>query len=62
MPAIVVGVIIFEYEEQYAWVNWGGSNSNVEDVTLLLRKGVQKQNQNWILGFESIKLEFVLRF
>ena len=25
MPAIIVRVIIFVYEEQYAWVKWGGS-------------------------------------
>ena len=29
MPAIVVRVIIFVYEEQYAWVNWGGLKSSL---------------------------------
>ena len=29
MPAIVVRVIIFVYEEQYAWVMWGGSRSSL---------------------------------
>ena len=32
MPAIVVRVIIFVYEEQYAWVNWGGSKSSLFSI------------------------------
>ena len=29
MPAIVVRVIIYVYEEQYAWVKWGGARSSI---------------------------------
>ena len=28
LPAMVVRTIIFVYEEQYAWVRWGGSHSS----------------------------------
>ena len=33
MPAIVVRVIIFVYEEQYAWVRWGKSRSSIVNGT-----------------------------
>jgi hypothetical protein len=39
MPAIVVRVIIFVYEEQYAWVNWGGSKSSLFSIVNGTRQG-----------------------
>ena len=39
MPAIVVRVIIFVYEEQYAWVKWGGSRSSLFPIVNGTRQG-----------------------
>ena len=39
MSVIVVRVIIFVYEEQYAWVNWGGSKSCVFSIVNGTRQG-----------------------
>ena len=39
MPAIVVRVIIFVYEEQYAWVRWGGSRSCTFSIVNGTRQG-----------------------
>ena len=39
MPAIVVRVIIFVYEEQYAWVKWGGSRSSLFPMVNGTRQG-----------------------
>ena len=36
MPAIVVRVILFVYEEKYAWVNWGGSKSSLFAIVFAL--------------------------
>ena len=32
MPAMVVRVIIRVYEDQYAWVKWGGSSSSIFSI------------------------------
>ena len=39
MPDIVVRVIIFVYEEQYAWVKWGGSRSSLFPIVNGTRQG-----------------------
>ena len=39
MPAIVVRVIIFVYEEQYAWVKWGNSRSSLFPIVNGTRQG-----------------------
>ena len=39
MPAIIVRVIIFVYEEQYAWVNWGNSKSSIFSIVNGTRQG-----------------------
>ena len=39
MPAIVIRVIIFVYEEQYAWVRWGGSRSCTFSIVNGTRRG-----------------------
>ena len=39
MPAIVIRVIIFVYEEQYAWVRWGGSRSCTFSIVNGTRQG-----------------------
>jgi hypothetical protein len=39
MPAIVVRVIIFVYEEQYAWVSWCVSKSSVFSIVNVTRQG-----------------------
>ena len=39
MPAIVVRVIVFVYEEQYAWVKWGSSRSSLFKIVNGTRQG-----------------------
>ena len=39
MPAIVVRVIIRVYEDQYAWVKWGGSRSSIFSIVNGTRQG-----------------------
>ena len=39
MPAIVVRVIIFVYEEQYAWIKWGNSRSSLFPIVNGTRQG-----------------------
>ena len=39
MPAIVVRVIVYVYEEQYAWVKWGGSYSSTFSIVNGTRQG-----------------------
>ena len=39
MPAIIVRVIIFVYEEQYAWVKWGSARSNRFSIVNGSRQG-----------------------
>ena len=39
LPALVVRVIIFVYEEQYAWVKWGNSKSEVFSIVNGTRQG-----------------------
>ena len=39
MPAIVVRVIIFVNEEQYAWVKWGGTKSSIFSIVNGTRQG-----------------------
>ena len=39
MPAIIVRVIVRVYEEQYAWVKWGNSRSNIFTIVNGTRQG-----------------------
>ena len=39
MPAIIVRVIIFVYEEQYAWVKWGRAKSSIFTIVNGTRQG-----------------------
>ena len=39
MPAIVVRVIIRVYEDQYAWVKWGGTRSSLFSIVNGTRQG-----------------------
>ena len=39
MPAIVVRVIVRVYEDQYAWVKWGGSRSSIFSIVNGTRQG-----------------------
>ena len=39
MPAIIVRVIIFVYEEQYAWVKWGSTRSSTFSIVNGTRQG-----------------------
>ena len=39
MPTIVVRVIIFVYEEQYAWVKWGSARSSIFTIVNGTRQG-----------------------
>ena len=39
MPAIIVRVIIFVYEEQYAWVKWGRAKSSIFIIVNGTRQG-----------------------
>ena len=39
MPAIIVRVIIFVYEEQYAWVKWGSARSSIFPIVNGTRQG-----------------------
>ena len=39
MPAIIVRVIIFVYEEQYAWVKWGSARSSIFSIVNGTRQG-----------------------
>ena len=39
MPAIIVRVIIFVYEEQHAWVRWGSARSNRFSIVNGTRQG-----------------------
>ena len=39
MSAIAVRVIIFVYEEQYAWIRWGKSRSSIFPIVNGTRQG-----------------------
>ena len=39
MPAMIVRVIIFVYEEQYAWVKWGRAKSSIFIIVNGTRQG-----------------------
>jgi hypothetical protein len=39
MPAIIVRVIIYVYEEQYAWVKWGEARSSLFSIVNGTRQG-----------------------
>ena len=39
MPAIIVRVIIYVYEEQHAWVKWGSARSSIFRIVNGTRQG-----------------------
>ena len=39
VPAIVVRVLMHVYEEQYAWVRWGGARSDIFSIVSGTRQG-----------------------
>ena len=39
VPPIVVRTLLFVYEEQYAWVKWGGARSSIFSIVNGTRQG-----------------------